>query len=325
MTPELLSRQEDKLKRGIFLALLLAACPSARVQIRPGPPVRPVFAPPPGLIQIIRTDQERTSKLEFSDQTGQSTTLRDVADVVEKYERLTPGGFRVSRTLTRRAAVRDGQPVAIQDPFIDVTEIFTIDAQGKFLVLENGEDVLKTARDRTKGLTEKHVMEILKPEMLEALLKDTWQKTYGGLCDQDQAPGAASYAFEAFSEPAINLPIHAIVKQLVVGRTDMELTPAVEVNLKFAGADSELGRSAAAREFLMSLPQGPQMLSPKVEGEGRRLVSIGTCQTFSEDSNVRGEIPLPDRNTEAGSAVVPKLLRFQLHNKVLRLTPSGAI
>ena len=81
-------------------------------------------------------------------------------------------------------------------------------------------------------------------------------------------------------------------------------------------------QSVAASKFRSSLPLESRALTPKLTGNGTREVSLSTCMTLSEHSEMSGEVMIPPPEDSSAPA---KLLKFRIRRDYTRESPAGAL
>jgi hypothetical protein len=221
--------------------------------------------------------------------------------------------------------VRDSQQITPPVSTIGISLVFRIDRDGKFVALENAEDVIKALTDRARDNSQRDLLKkTLTPEMLEAIPRDSWRERHERYCGRTFQPGEVQYSVTTYELPAPpRAPVRGLVKQQVLGQTTFGVTPVMEVQLTFVGNDSKLAHTEEVETFLATLPPGERALTATLEGEGRRLVALNTCETIDEKFTFQGKIPLPPPDASIPKAVLPDSVHFRIKQQVARFSPKG--
>jgi hypothetical protein len=287
--------------------------------------LKPVFNAPPGMSQSAHSDLERTSVLRFTDKSGEGTTIRQVEDAQERFEPLPDGGFRVTSTLLKQLLTRDGQQITPPVTTVGLSLVFRVNAQGQFVALENADEIIGTLRERAIDSAQRKLLDAtLTPELLEAIPKAGWYERHEPYCGRTFSPGDVRYTVANFELPLpARAPVRAFVKHQVLGETTFGVTPVMEVHLTFVGGDSKLARSDEAQKFLETLPPGERALTATLEGEGRRLISLSTCEVIEDNFDLDGSIKLPPGDASIPKAVLPTSVQFKVRQQLGRFSANA--
>jgi hypothetical protein len=298
----------------LVAGLMTWACAHVEPKVRPGPPVKVGFAPPPGFAQLEIAKQERVSEIRFPDR--EPVRVREVIRTSQRetWAPLKGGGWRITAMQMDEDATRDGRPVASAVPLKGVAFVHDVDEAGRFL---RAVDVPETVRDIEARVPTKELRKLLEPLLTPALvgsrMEAAWARRTRGLCGVELAPGAVFYGIDRQELPSGG-PALSLVRARVVGPVDEGLVRAVELSLVFGGGAGELAREPGARDALLSLGKDERLVE-EARGHGRRIVSLVDCQILAEEATLSGAWRL---NVAALGGADPKGFPEQIRFEVRR-------
>lgn len=301
----------------------LGACASAGAAIRPGPPTKLTFAPPPGMVLINRAVEIRLEYLDFPKGSSRNVRQENHATTEERYEPLPDGGFRVTTTLLEAISAKDNvvQPGGLS--LVGIAIVHLIDKDGRFLGVENADEVLNTIRSRLTNPDMRRIVEpLLRPDYIAKPLEAAWRARFER-CGKTIAPGATSYAVD--DQPVDEIgPIRTILQERALGVFSTGPRNGLEFELQVGDAQADFSHSPGALDALLPYPEGTRTLTADVKGTGKRLVDANTCQVYNEELNITGEGNLNKRTIDPNRITLPLKVRYVVHRQVLRMTPAEA-
>ncbi len=307
----------------VLVVVLSVACASPRPAIRPGQPVVTRFSPPAGLTLINHGVEVRVETLELPK--GKLQVRRETKQTtLEEYAPQPDGTTLVSTTLLESIAAKDGTVLPDPLPLVGVKLVARIDASGRFVGMENIKEVLDAVRSRIPKDARGFAAFNLTPEKFSDPLEASWRRRFENYCGRELVPGAISYSLDEWPVDEVG-PIHTVARERVLGRALMAARTAEEIDLEFGGRDSDFARSPGALDRLLMFPDGVNLLSVGVHGEGRQFIDPTTCQIFREEDSLEGASRLnPNAARPTSNIMLPLVVRYEIHRQILRMSPIEA-
>jgi hypothetical protein len=282
------------------------------------------FGSPPGGILINRAAEVRIQALEFPRGKPILTKEELRATTEERYEKLPDGGYLVKTTLLEAVATHNGVPIPEQVSQVGVTLVHRVDANGRYLDLENGLDAIDELKKRLSAPGLRQLAEpLLTPEALSGPLAHAWQARFAPFCGKQMQPGQELFTVDEQPVGEVGT-VRTIGSERILGTTNVGERNALDIDVEYGGRDSEVARSPAANDALLGFAEGLNALTTNVRGTGRILIDPETCQTFSTEADIRGEGRLNDQATKDSGVQLPLRVKYEVHRQVLRMTPSEA-
>jgi hypothetical protein len=309
-------------RRAIVAVVLAAVSCQSGPPIRPGPAVRTRFSPPAGLALVNHGVEVRIETIELP-KTNLSVRRETKQTTLEEYAPQPDGTTLVTTTLLESVATKDGLVMPEPLNLTGIRMVSRIDASGRFVGLENVKEVLDQVRARIPPQARGFTAYNLTPEKFSGPAEQSWRRRFDNLCGHELVPGGVTYSLDEWPVDEIG-PVHTVARERVLGMADVGMRNADEISLEFGGRDSSFAHAPGALDQLLMFPDGVNMLSVGVHGEGREFIDPATCQIFREEEKLTGSARL-NPHARTSNIELPLKIDYEISRQILRMLPAEAV